>query len=181
MLKTTLMAVALVALPGLALAQGRTGHAGFAGPRTGFARTPAARVGHAAGPVAGYRHEEGDEHHGRVGVYLGYPYGYWGSWGLGCSWPYYDYAWGPGWGWGGPHDYVDQVTGKVKFEHAPKDASVYVDGSYAGSIHDTSSIRLEPGGYRVEVREGDRPLFNEEVYVSAGHTVHARVDTGAVH
>src|ERR1700720_2936555 len=55
---------------------------------------------------------------------------------------FYGPAWyGPGWGWYGsgwaPYGYgytAAPTTGSVKFETKMKDASVYVDGGYAGTV-----------------------------------------------
>src|ERR1700676_1487339 len=52
---------------------------------------------------------------------------------------YYGPAWyGPGWGWyGAPYGYgyaTAPTTGSVKFETKMKEAAVYVDGGYAGTV-----------------------------------------------
>ena len=86
---------------------------------------------------------------------LYYPYGY-GAFGLGYY--YYDpYAWYPGYasypfggyGYGYP-------TGEIRLKVKPRDAEVYVDGYYAGTVNDfdgfAQALRLEEGPYTIEIR-----------------------------
>lgn len=104
----------------------------------------------------------------RGGYYGGfYPWG-WGGLGLGGYYGYYD-PWGWGWydpyppgGYGNSYGYDGALKLKVK----PRQAEVYVDGYFAGSVDDYDGIfqqlRLEPGPHRIEVRlDGYEPLSFE--------------------
>ena len=110
----------------------------------------------------------------------------------GPAWyPYYG-GWGPyrygGWGlfdpyWSSPFihpalysgfPYSSMNTGGVKLINADKDASVYIDGAYAGTVQKLKTIRLEPGKYKVEVRSSHGTSFERKVYVLSGKTVELR-------
>jgi len=91
-----------------------------------------------------------------------YPYGY-GAFGLGYF--YYDpYRWHPRYSadvyyQGG----VNYDVGELRLDVSPRDAEVWVDGYYAGRVDDfdgaLQSLRLESGGYRIEiVAPGFEPL-----------------------
>lgn len=109
------------------------------------------------------------------GYYGGYyPWG-WGGLGLGGYYGYYDpWSWGydpytPSAGyWSGPE-------GSLKLKVSPRQAEVYVDGYYAGSVDDYDGafqrLHLEPGPHRIEVRlQGYEPLAFE-VRIPPGRTV----------
>ena len=114
-----------------------------------------------------------------------YPYGY-GAFGLGYF--YYDpYTWYPRaplsyypgpvgyWGYGYGYD-----IGELRLQVTPRAAQVFVDGYYAGTVDDYDGIfqalRLESGGYHVEIRlPGYEPLeFN--VRINPGQKVNFRGD-----
>jgi PEGA domain len=83
---------------------------------------------------------------------------------------------GPAWyspGWYGPYGYVSgPVTGGVKFETKNKDAAVYVDGGYAGTVGQLKTFQLRPGAHNLQLRDHEGYLFYEEqVTVIAGKTV----------
>jgi hypothetical protein len=85
---------------------------------------------------------------------------------------YYGPAWyGPG--WYEPYGYVrGPVTGGVKFETNMKDASVYVDGGYAGTVGKLKTFQLRPGSYNVELRDHDgHSFYQERIEVIAGKTL----------
>jgi hypothetical protein len=90
---------------------------------------------------------------------------------------YYGPAWyGPGWyapGWYAPYGYVSgPVTGSVKFETKMKDAAVYVDGGYAGTVGELKTFQLRPGDHNLELRDHDgQTIYQEKVEVIAGKTV----------
>jgi hypothetical protein len=96
-----------------------------------------------------------------------YPYGYYGAYGYG--YPY---------GYGGEY-YVggDRARGHggVQIKDAPKDAQVFADGYYAGSVDDFDGafqhLDLEAGPHRIEIREQGRPAVTFEVNVRPGETV----------
>ena len=89
---------------------------------------------------------------------------------------YYGPGWyGPGWygpGWG-PYWYDrGPVTGGVKFDTKMKDASVYLDGGYAGTVGQLKTFQLRPGSYNVELRDHDgRSFYQERIEVVAGKTL----------
>jgi hypothetical protein len=104
-----------------------------------------------------------------------YPYGY-GAFGLGYF--YYDpYRWHPRYsgsvyyqsGIGGYRGYD---VGELRLDVSPRDAEVWVDGAFAGVVDDFDgafqSLRLEAGGYRIEiVAPGYEPLVFD-VRISPG-------------
>jgi hypothetical protein len=98
---------------------------------------------------------------------------------------------GPGFGWGGwgwynpywgpypyPYGYYNYVpeTGAVKFHTDVKDAEVYIDGAYAGTVGKLKTIHLRPGTYNIELRAPGRTQFDKKVYVAAGKTLHLNPD-----
>jgi hypothetical protein len=104
---------------------------------------------------------------------FGFRGGYYGG-------PYYGpayYGWyGPG--WYGPGYYggyaVEQVpnVGKVKFETKVKDASVFVDGGYAGTVKQLGTFPLRPGTHNLELRDpSGQTMLQEKVDVVAGKTI----------
>jgi len=102
-------------------------------------------------------------------VAVGRPFGfagYGGWWG-----PY----WGPYWGpaWGGYYT-PGMNSGEVKLDTKTKDASVYINGAYAGPSGKLKTMYLRPGSYAIELRAQGRPNFAEKVYVVAGKTIHLR-------
>jgi hypothetical protein len=48
-----------------------------------------------------------------------------------------------------------------------KDAQVFINGSYAGTTHENKTMRLRPGTYNFEIREGGRTQFAQQIYVAA--------------
>jgi len=86
---------------------------------------------------------------------------------------YYSPFWGPYWGpaYAGAY-YAYPNSGEVKLDTKVKDAQVFINGSNAGTTHDNKTMRLRPGTYSVEIREGGQTPFAEKVYVVAGKTLH---------
>jgi hypothetical protein len=85
---------------------------------------------------------------------------------------YYGPAWyGPG--WVAPYGYVRApVTGGVKFVTKMKDASVFVDGGYAGTVGKLKTFQLRPGTHDIELRDHDgHSFYQERVDVIAGKTL----------
>ena len=82
---------------------------------------------------------------------------------------FYDPFWGPY----GYAPYVNQYanTGQVKIETKVKEAEVFVNGGFAGTVKDAHNLHLRPGQYTIEVRYHGQPGFSEKVYVTAGKTV----------
>ena len=102
----------------------------------------------------------------RVGVFVGPRFG----------WGWYSPYWGPypygyyGYGYGAP------ATGAVKFDTSVKDAEVYINGAYAGTVGKLKTMNLRPGSYDIEVRAPGRTQFDKKVYVAAGKTLHLNPD-----
>ncbi len=85
---------------------------------------------------------------------------------------YYGPAWyGPG--WVAPYGYArGPVTGSVKFDTKMKDAAVYVDGGYAGTVGQLKTFQLKPGSHDIELRTHDGNSFYQEgIDVLAGKTL----------
>lgn len=89
--------------------------------------------------------------------------------------PFYGPAY---YGWYGPGYYAPYAVepapyaGKVKFETKMKDASVYVDGGYAGTIRQQGTFPLRPGTHNLELRDpSGQTIFQERVDVLAGKTI----------
>jgi len=92
---------------------------------------------------------------------------------------YFGPGWyGPGWygpGWYGPgwygYDYAP-TTGGVKFDTKMKEASVYLDGGYAGTVGQLKTFQLRPGTYNVELRDHTgHSFYQERIEVVAGKTL----------
>lgn len=87
--------------------------------------------------------------------------------------PYYGF-YGPGWyypAWQPP--YVASIrAGEVKISTHLKDASIYVDGGYAGQTGKLKEFSLRPGNHDIEVRDSDgRMLYHDRVQVLLGKTI----------
>jgi len=87
---------------------------------------------------------------------------------------YYGGFYGPYWGSGYAGYYAYPYSGEVKLDTKVKDAQVFINGSYAGTTHKNKKMRLRPGTYNIEIREGSQTPFAEKVYVIAGKTLHLR-------
>lgn len=94
---------------------------------------------------------------------------------------YFGPAWyGPAYyGWYGPgfygpyaYGYTAPNIGKVKFETKMKDAKVYVDGGFAGTVKQLGTFELRPGTHNIELRDpAGQVIFQEKVDVLAGKTI----------
>ncbi|QOY88805.1 PEGA domain-containing protein [Paludibaculum fermentans] len=89
-------------------------------------------------------------------------------------------AFGP-WGYGyDPYFYggYPMVThpnaGQVKLDTKIKDAEVFVNGSYAGTVGELKSMWLRQGSYKLEVRAPGREQFAQQIYVVNGKTMKVR-------
>ena len=112
-----------------------------------------------------------------------YPYGY-GAFGLGYF--YYDpYGWYPraplysyGGGYYG-HGYGYDM-GEVRLRVRPRDAQVFVDGYYAGTVDDYDgtfqALRLESGPYHIELRLPGYETLEFDVRVTPGQRIDYRGD-----
>jgi hypothetical protein len=101
------------------------------------------------------------------------PWGY-GSFGLGYFY-YSPWAWGPYGTYGYPGYYPRYGgtfgfdVGSVRLKVEPRDAEVWVDGYYAGSVDDFDgmfqALRLDSGPYRIEIRKPGYETLSFDVRV----------------
>jgi hypothetical protein len=97
---------------------------------------------------------------------------------------FYGGWYGPGWygpgsyglGWYEPYGYVPaNAAGKVKIETKAKDAEVYVDGGYAGTVKQLGTFPLKAGAHDVELRDPHgQSFYQQQIDVIAGKTVDIR-------
>lgn len=93
--------------------------------------------------------------------------------------------WGPAWfdpfwygGWAHPGFWTGFAQapgmGEVKLDSQDRDAMVYLDGAYAGPVRKLRSMWLEPGKYKLEVRDEDGNSFEKAIYVLSGKTMNLK-------
>jgi hypothetical protein len=89
--------------------------------------------------------------------------------------PFYGPAY---YGWYGPAYGVPYAAvpvpyaGKVKIDTKMKDAGVYVDGGYAGTVGQLKTFPLRPGTHSIELRgPSGQTIFQERIDVLAGKTI----------
>ena len=95
--------------------------------------------------------------------------------------PYYGFGYwnDPGWYYPGQRAYVipQSRSGEVKLVTKFKDASVFVDGGYAGVAEKLKHFDLSPGNHDIELRDpSGRTIFQERVQVILGKTTEIRVN-----
>jgi hypothetical protein len=132
---------------------------------------------------------------GGIGIGVGYSrgwpgYGYYGPRYWGPAW-YGSAAWNPwafGPGWYDPFWYSPlgvhpgywmgfpqgEGMGEVKLDTEAKTASVYIDGAYAGPVKDRRNMWLRPGTYELQVRDTDKKVYAQRIYVLSGKTLRIR-------
>jgi len=66
--------------------------------------------------------------------------------------------------------------GEVKLNASDKEASVYLDGAYAGPAHKLKTLWLEPGAYNIELRDTSGQSFERRIYVLTGKTLEVRAN-----
>jgi hypothetical protein len=131
-------------------------------------RPPDAPVtGHAEARPPSSPQRPGGPGHGHVGVvpYPGYPWG---------GYPWYPYPWG--WGYPRPEAIVAEwATSYVKLEVSPKDATLHVDGHYAGRVEEFSglfrNLTLPAGPHVVEIRKPGYYTLVLELNLQPGQTI----------
>ena len=64
--------------------------------------------------------------------------------------------------------------GEVKLTASDQDASVYIDGAYAGPANKLKTLWLEPGAYNLELRDTSGQRFERRIYVLTGKTLQIR-------
>jgi len=113
----------------------------------------------------------GGDAHFWPGVYpYGFPYGPFYSPFSTAQW------WDPFWGFFPvvyPAGYFSLGDGKgeVKLDGAPKSASVYLNGGYAGTVERLKSFWLDPGVYDLVLSAPDGREYQQRVYVLTGKTL----------
>ena len=106
-----------------------------------------------------------------VGSYYGYPGPYW------YADPWYGYQWGP-YPYPPPYGRYGWIEAAVRLEVSPRDAEVYVDGYYAGTVDDFDGtfqrLHVEPGQHEIEIyKDGFRPL-RQRAYLTPDNTFRIR-------
>lgn len=103
-----------------------------------------------------------------------YPFGYYGAYGY----PYgYGYGYGPYYGAGYGYVNRDEARGLggVRIVDGPKDAQVFADGYYAGTVDDFDGtfqhLDLQEGPHRIEIREQGQAPVQFEVNIVPGETI----------
>lgn len=104
------------------------------------------------------------------------PYGYY---------PYYGAAFDPFWTPFSPYYYPASFAygvdkGQIELKANPKDAAVYIDGAYAGTVQRLKNIWLDPGAYDLTIRATGREPFQQRVYVLTGKTLNITAKLTAV-
>ncbi len=93
---------------------------------------------------------------------------------VGVGFGYYGGGWySPYWG---PYPYYGMVpnVGTVKLDTDRKDAQVFVNGAYAGTVKEMKTMMLHPGSYTIGIRATGLPPFETKVFVTAGKTLKIR-------
>jgi hypothetical protein len=162
------------------------------GGRSGGGQSPRDRAVTRSGPPPrDYDRDRNDGYRDRVYYYPSY-------WSYGRYYdPYYSsgfhlgyLAYSP-WGWtpafyGNPYGYGygqgfrGWDFGALRIKVRPRDAEVYVDGYFAGNVDDFDgmfqSLRLEIGGYKIEVRKPGYETLTFDVHVQPDRTITYRGD-----
>lgn len=97
--------------------------------------------------------------------------GGWGGWG----------GWGGPWGYGyfpyyGPYVGINPNAGEIKLDTKLKDAEVFINGAYAGTVREMKTMWMRQGSYDLEIRAPGREEFQSRIYVVNGKTIHIRPD-----
>jgi hypothetical protein len=74
----------------------------------------------------------------------------------------------------GPYPYGPSLVanvGQVKLDTHVKEADVFIDGSYAGTLRDLKTMMMRPGNYDISVRAPGRETFEQKIYIVAGKTL----------
>ena len=88
---------------------------------------------------------------------------------------FYDPFWYP-YAYPYPPGYYVQNVGYVKIDTQRKDAQVFVDGGYAGTVAKLKKLPLRPGSHDIVLKDRDgRPFYQERVAVLLGKTTKIRV------
>ena len=125
----------------------------------------------------------------RVYVYPDYRYynRYYDPWSYGAfgvGFYYWPWGWSPGYygygGYGGGYGYRTSgyELGSLKLKVKPRDAEVFVDGYFAGTVDDFDGIfqalKLDRGAYRIEIRKPGYTTLQYDVRVQPERTLTVR-------
>jgi hypothetical protein len=129
------------------------------------------------GPVWNVRHAPHRHTYGYDPLYL-YPYGY-GAFGPGYfyyspyAWAGPLYAYGPGF-YGHAQDEVSNF-GRLQIKVAQREAQVYVDGYFAGTVNDYDgvfqSLKLEAGTYHIQLVQPGFQTLEFDVRITPGQKI----------
>ena len=67
-------------------------------------------------------------------------------------------------------------AGEVKLDTNIKDAEVFINGYYAGTVGQLKTMTMRSGNYNLEIRAPGRTPFQQQIYVVAGKTMKLRPD-----
>lgn len=92
-------------------------------------------------------------------------------------------AFGP-YGWYGPYYgmypygpyFAGSAAGIVKLDTKVKDAEVFVNGAYAGTVGQLKTMMMRSGTYDILIRAAGRASFEQHIYVVAGKTLKLQPD-----
>jgi hypothetical protein len=146
--------------------------------------TPSRRSGNYPRPIYG-----GPYWGSNVSIWYSRPYYYdpWGWRAFGWS-PAYYAPWGWIWGTAGygypypPYGGGSYTfsTGALRLKVRPRDAQVFVDGSYAGIVDDFDgvfqSLALAPGGHKIEIRMPGYETYTLDVHIQPDRTMTIKQD-----
>ncbi len=192
-----LVATLALALPDVASAQkkGGGGGGGRAVPRGSVRGGGSQRSGSYRGPVV--RVGPGRGYYGRgyyrsytpsfnLRFFYGYP-GYYGGYGYGWPYSYNNYFYGsfgsPYYGYGGYYSpygygysgYSGRPYGGVRIDVPERDAEVFVDGYFVGSVDDfdgrLQQANLESGPHHIEIQKEGFESISFDVNVEPGRTI----------
>ena len=116
-------------------------------------------------------------------AYPDYRYDPWGYGAFALGFYYWPWGWSPGYygygGYGGGYGYSGgYVLGSLKLKVRPRDAEVFVDGYFAGTVDDFDGIfqalKLDRGAYRIEIRKPGYTTLQYDIRVQPDHTLTIR-------
>jgi hypothetical protein len=136
-------------------------------------------------------------------VYPYDPWGYWGGYGFGLGYMYYDpfgyggYGFGNpygGYGYGGGYSggsggySVSQSyheNGGLRLKINPKQAQVFVDGAYVGVVDSFNGtfqkLDVESGGHKIELKANGFESLQFDVLIPPGETVIYKGEMKKIH
>jgi len=101
-----------------------------------------------------------------------YPYYYPWSFSVGfgcCGYPYYGYPY-----YGYPYGYAYDGAASLRLQVSPREAEVFVDGYYAGTVDDFDGtfqrLRVEPGDHELELFLPGHRSLQQHLYLQPGKT-----------